>query len=254
MGLCQDWHIPILLPRQTAALGLAYAVDGRIAAGRRWGTRGGQLVARGRRGVWRLWSRLSEAYLLAGRLEDADTRAAQAVDLARQYKQRGNQAGRCGSWARAGAPGAPRGRARCRPLPPGPRAGRGTGHASTPGALPQGSRHPVQARQWEQAQTELSDRHRTLPCHGHDILATPDRDHASSRGQEKRATTKGAMTAHVAGLSSNRARKPAWRKCSSVVNASDKLRSLITTKDTQSVSPQSLSARRRYNSKAVLKS
>jgi len=35
---------------------------------------------------------LSEAYLLAGRLEDAHTRAAQAVDLARQYKQRGNQA------------------------------------------------------------------------------------------------------------------------------------------------------------------
>ena len=37
-------------------------------------------------------ARLSEAYLLAGRLEDARQRAAQAVDLARQYKQRGNQA------------------------------------------------------------------------------------------------------------------------------------------------------------------
>jgi tetratricopeptide (TPR) repeat protein len=35
---------------------------------------------------------LSEAYLLAGRLEEARQRAAQAVDLARQYKQRGNQA------------------------------------------------------------------------------------------------------------------------------------------------------------------
>jgi tetratricopeptide (TPR) repeat protein len=35
---------------------------------------------------------LSEAYLLAGRLEDAHTRAAQAVDLARQYQQRGAQA------------------------------------------------------------------------------------------------------------------------------------------------------------------
>jgi len=31
-------------------------------------------------------------YLLAGRLEDARQRAAQAVDLARQYQQRGNQA------------------------------------------------------------------------------------------------------------------------------------------------------------------
>jgi tetratricopeptide (TPR) repeat protein len=35
---------------------------------------------------------LSEAYLLADRLEDAHTRAAQAVDLARQCQQRGNQA------------------------------------------------------------------------------------------------------------------------------------------------------------------
>jgi tetratricopeptide (TPR) repeat protein len=35
---------------------------------------------------------LSEAYLLAGRLGDAHQRAAQALDLARQYQQRGNQA------------------------------------------------------------------------------------------------------------------------------------------------------------------
>jgi tetratricopeptide (TPR) repeat protein len=35
---------------------------------------------------------LSEVYLLADRGEDAHTRAAQAVDLARQYQQRGNQA------------------------------------------------------------------------------------------------------------------------------------------------------------------
>src|SRR5712691_11191101 len=28
MGLCEDWHILNLLPRQTAALGLAYAKDG----------------------------------------------------------------------------------------------------------------------------------------------------------------------------------------------------------------------------------
>jgi tetratricopeptide (TPR) repeat protein len=37
-------------------------------------------------------TRLSEAYLLAGRLEDARQRAAEAVDLARQYQQRGNEA------------------------------------------------------------------------------------------------------------------------------------------------------------------
>jgi len=35
---------------------------------------------------------LSEAYLLAGRLEDAHQHAAQAFDLAHQYQQRGQQA------------------------------------------------------------------------------------------------------------------------------------------------------------------
>src|SRR5262249_44445010 len=35
---------------------------------------------------------LSEAYLLAGRLEEARQRAEQTYDLARQYQQRGNQA------------------------------------------------------------------------------------------------------------------------------------------------------------------
>jgi tetratricopeptide (TPR) repeat protein len=35
---------------------------------------------------------LSQAYLLAGRLEEARQRAAQALDHARQYKQRGQQA------------------------------------------------------------------------------------------------------------------------------------------------------------------
>ena len=75
-------------------MGLVYAVEGRVAAGLALVEHGvEQAVARGRPGrlapvvAW-----LSEAYLLAGRLEEAHTRAAQAVDLARQYQQRGNQA------------------------------------------------------------------------------------------------------------------------------------------------------------------
>ena len=103
MGLCQDWHILLFVPRQTAALGLAYALDGRVAAGLALVEHGvEQAVARGR--PWSLAPAvacLSEAYLLAGRLEDARQRAAQAVDLARQYQQRGPRPGRCGSWARA---------------------------------------------------------------------------------------------------------------------------------------------------------
>jgi hypothetical protein len=35
---------------------------------------------------------LSEAYLLAGRLEEAHQHAAQAVEIARQYQFRGHQA------------------------------------------------------------------------------------------------------------------------------------------------------------------
>jgi len=94
MGLCQDWHIPLFLPRYTAALGLTYALAGRVAAGLALVEQGmEQAIARGRpRGLALVVTWLSEAYLLAGRLEEACQRAAQAVDLARQYQQRGTQA------------------------------------------------------------------------------------------------------------------------------------------------------------------
>ena len=82
------------MPRQTAALGLAYALDGHVAAGLALVEQGvEQAVAVGRPKALVLpVIRLSEAYLLAGRLEDAHQRAAQAVDLARQYTQRGTEA------------------------------------------------------------------------------------------------------------------------------------------------------------------
>jgi tetratricopeptide (TPR) repeat protein len=52
-----------------------------------------QEVTRGRpQSVPSVVTRLSEAYLLAGRLEEARQRAAQALDLARQYQFRGTQA------------------------------------------------------------------------------------------------------------------------------------------------------------------
>jgi class 3 adenylate cyclase/tetratricopeptide (TPR) repeat protein len=93
-GLCQDWHIPFFFPLVAAALGVAYAMDGRVAAGLTLVEQGvEQEVARGR--SVRLASAiayLSEAYLLAGRLEDARQRAMQACDLTRQYQQRGTQA------------------------------------------------------------------------------------------------------------------------------------------------------------------
>ena len=73
---------------------MAYALDGRIAAGLALVEQGvEQVVARGRaRGLAPSLACLSEAYLLAGRLEEARQRAAQALDHARQHKQRGTQA------------------------------------------------------------------------------------------------------------------------------------------------------------------
>jgi tetratricopeptide (TPR) repeat protein len=94
VGLCQEWHIPLFLPRYTAALGLTYALAGQVAAGLALVEQGmEQVVARGRpRGLALVVTWLSEAYLLAGRLQEAHQRAAQAADLARQYQQRGTQA------------------------------------------------------------------------------------------------------------------------------------------------------------------
>ena len=94
LGLCQEWYIPLFLPRYIAALGLTYALDGRVDAGLTLVEQGmEQAVARGRpRGLALVVTWLSEAYLLAGRLEAARQRAAQAVDLAHQHQQRGTQA------------------------------------------------------------------------------------------------------------------------------------------------------------------
>jgi len=94
MGLCQDWHVPVFLPWVAAVLGLAYALDGHVTAGLTLAEQGvEQEVARGRPGALALLAAwLSEVYMLAGRLEEARQRAAQAYDLACQNKQRGRQA------------------------------------------------------------------------------------------------------------------------------------------------------------------
>jgi tetratricopeptide (TPR) repeat protein len=94
MALCQDWHILLLLPELAAALGLAYALDGRVAAGLPLAAHGvEQLVTVGRpRNLVPVIVYLSEAYLVAGLLEEARQHAVQALDLARQRQYRGHQA------------------------------------------------------------------------------------------------------------------------------------------------------------------
>jgi tetratricopeptide (TPR) repeat protein len=94
MELSQDWHIQIFSPRLAAALGLAYVLAGRLAAGLalvEHGVEQENTIGRPR-ALALVVAWLSEAYLLAGRLEDARQRATQAVDLARQYTQCGTQA------------------------------------------------------------------------------------------------------------------------------------------------------------------
>jgi tetratricopeptide (TPR) repeat protein len=94
LGLCQDWHIALFLPWMAAALGLTYALAGRVEEGLALAEQAAERTAvRGT--AWslvRVVTWLSEAYLRAGRLEDARQRATQAYDLARQYQQRGWQA------------------------------------------------------------------------------------------------------------------------------------------------------------------
>jgi class 3 adenylate cyclase/tetratricopeptide (TPR) repeat protein len=94
IGLCEDADLPVYVPWVAAALGMAYALEGRVSAGLPRVEHGvEQAVARSTpRFLALVVAWLSEAYLLAGRLEDAHTRAAQAVDLTRQYQQRGTQA------------------------------------------------------------------------------------------------------------------------------------------------------------------
>ena len=110
LGLCQDWHILLLCPWVAAALGVVYALVGRVAAGLPLVEHGvEQAVAMGRAwGLAHTVACLSEVYLLADRWEDAHTRAEQAFEVARQYQQRGQQA--WGLWllgesaARQGSP------------------------------------------------------------------------------------------------------------------------------------------------------
>jgi len=92
--LCRDSHIQLFLPRCTAALGLGYALGGRVDAGLPLVEQGVEhAAARNRpRGLALVGTWLSEAYLLADRAGEASERAAHAVGLARQHGQRGTEA------------------------------------------------------------------------------------------------------------------------------------------------------------------
>jgi len=90
LRLCQAWDIPALFPTVASALGMAYALSGRVTEALPLLE---QAASQGRKGAQAVWfARLSQAYLLAGRLEDALERAQRVLNLSRDYKQRGYQA------------------------------------------------------------------------------------------------------------------------------------------------------------------
>ena len=94
LDLCRVFNIRLWFPETAAALGCAYACAGRVAealplleqaeqSGAAMGTMGGQSLRVGY---------VSEAYLLAGRMQEAVQLAGRALDLARDHKERGYEA------------------------------------------------------------------------------------------------------------------------------------------------------------------
>jgi len=93
LALCRVFNILRLFPETASALGCAYACAGRIAdalplleqaeqSGAAIGTMGGQSL---------LMGYVSEANLLAGRMQEAVQLAGHALDLARAHKERGHE-------------------------------------------------------------------------------------------------------------------------------------------------------------------
>jgi tetratricopeptide (TPR) repeat protein len=94
LDLCRVYNIRLWFPETASALGCAYACAGRVTEalplleqaeqrGAETGTMGGQSLRVGY---------VSEAYLLAGRIQEAAQFAGRALHLARAHKERGHQA------------------------------------------------------------------------------------------------------------------------------------------------------------------
>ena len=138
LDLAQGAHIRLLVPRVAALMGAAYTLAGRAtdalplleqaveqAVAMRY------MLDHALRVAW-----LSEAYLLAGRLDEAYTQAQHALEFSRAHQEQRPRSLRPTASRRVPcASRSPRGRARCNPLPPGSRPGRGTRHAPAPGPL-----------------------------------------------------------------------------------------------------------------------
>ena len=94
MGICQEAGLPLFVPRMAAALGTAYTLSGRVADAVALLTQAmEQTMATETAGFQTLCSLpLSEAQVLAGRLEEAHALVERTLALAREYQERGGQA------------------------------------------------------------------------------------------------------------------------------------------------------------------
>jgi tetratricopeptide (TPR) repeat protein len=93
VGICQDADIPHYFPWVSAALGAAYTLAERVADAVSLLTQAMEQSAATENVSFQALCRLplSEAQLLAGRLEEAHALAEHALALAREHQERGNQ-------------------------------------------------------------------------------------------------------------------------------------------------------------------
>ena len=189
VGLCHDADLPLFFPWMAAALGAAYTLAGRVADAVPLLTQAMEQATATETVVYQALCGLSlgEAQMLAGRLEEAHALAERVLALARE---------RPGTWLPSVCPAPPRrhcGAARAsgersgrRLLPPGPRPGRGAGHAAARGPLPSqpwGTLCQVGTARRRPRRAVRCDR--AVSRHGHDLLAAPDRGCAGA-GNELR--------------------------------------------------------------------
>src|SRR5262245_11831147 len=90
---CRVADIPVQFPLVASALGLAYVLSGRVTEGTALLEQAvGQTASKRSSGQAFRLSWLSEAYLRAGRIEEAASHAERALEFARNYQERGREA------------------------------------------------------------------------------------------------------------------------------------------------------------------
>jgi tetratricopeptide (TPR) repeat protein len=90
---CRVADIPVQFPLVASALGLAYVLSGRVAEGTALLEQAvGQTASKRSSGQAFRLSWLSEAYLRAGRIEEAASHAERALEFSRNHQERGREA------------------------------------------------------------------------------------------------------------------------------------------------------------------